>query len=413
MSQSADNPVVTLIPMPDEQVLARVGEREFTVPAACPHRKGRLAYATINPNTMRITCTLHRSTYDLTTGCQVSGPAARDLAVRPRAAGSTYRPQEVWLPASEALTEWGEDFHDLMLGDNLRMTAFATAIREVVRPGSIVVDLGTGTGILARWALEAGAARVYGIDFNKHVLDTAVKHLAAAGFGPDRFVPLRGMSFDIELPERADVIVSETLGNIADNEGCVRILADARARFLAVGGALIPFALDSYLVPVDARAAHKSIACGRIKGGACPGNRFGTYYDVIVQGAAHLATPRLARHYEFTAAETDEYTISRSYLVHRDGLMTGFKGYFVADLSPTVTMDISGDDIWRRLTSDSWKHCFLPIEHPVEVQARDRVALTFSRATRGEAGSFEQRYRWAGTVLRGRNVLATFNQSSG
>jgi type I protein arginine methyltransferase len=138
-----------------------------------------------------------------------------------------YEPQQPWLPSSEGIMDWGEDFHDLMLGDRLRMNAFRTAIDETVRKDAVVVDLGTGTGILAEWALRAGAARVYGIDFNRSMLDIAAARLA--GFG-DRFVAVPGLSFDLELPERADVIVSETLGNLVDNESCVRILADARGK---------------------------------------------------------------------------------------------------------------------------------------------------------------------------------------
>jgi nitrite reductase/ring-hydroxylating ferredoxin subunit len=70
----------------DEEVLVSVDDRKFVVAAACPHRKGRLAYAHINATTLRITCPLHRSTYDLATGCRVSGPATGDLPVREHAA---------------------------------------------------------------------------------------------------------------------------------------------------------------------------------------------------------------------------------------------------------------------------------------------------------------------------------------
>ncbi|NUT99081.1 MAG: methyltransferase domain-containing protein [Saccharothrix sp.] len=361
---------------------------------------------------MRVTCPLHRSTFDLTSGCKISGPEAGDLDVVERVAGSRYAAQDVWMPASESITEWDADFHALMLGDRLRMTAFRTAIHEVVTPGSVVVDLGTGTGILAQWALEAGAARVYGIDFNEAVLDTAVQRIAKAGLG-ERFRPVHGMSFDIELPERAGVIISETLGNIADNEGCVRILADARTRWLTDDGVMLPSTVESYLVPVAAGRAHRSVASGQTRGGTVAGNRFGTYYDTILPLDTYLATPRLARRYEFTSTETDEYTISTSFLVGHDGVFTGFKGYFVADLSPTVTMDISGDDITRRLTSDSWKHCYLPVETPVEVWAGDRITLTFSRSGASDSGSFGQRYRWAGSVVRDTTVLAGFDHESG
>jgi nitrite reductase/ring-hydroxylating ferredoxin subunit len=80
---------VTIARLPGEEVLVTVGEREFVIAAACPHRKGRLLYAYVNAKTMRITCPLHRSTYDLVTGCQVSGPAASGLAVRERTDGSS------------------------------------------------------------------------------------------------------------------------------------------------------------------------------------------------------------------------------------------------------------------------------------------------------------------------------------
>ncbi len=85
MPQLAEQATITRLPG-DDEVLVTVGEREFVVAAACPHRRGRLLYAHVNPRTMRITCPLHRSTYDLVTGCQVSGPAAHELAVRERTA---------------------------------------------------------------------------------------------------------------------------------------------------------------------------------------------------------------------------------------------------------------------------------------------------------------------------------------
>jgi nitrite reductase/ring-hydroxylating ferredoxin subunit len=67
--------------LPEEKVQITAGERTFLIDAACPHRKGRLAFGHVNANTLRITCPLHRSTYDLTDGRQISGPAACALNV--------------------------------------------------------------------------------------------------------------------------------------------------------------------------------------------------------------------------------------------------------------------------------------------------------------------------------------------
>jgi len=332
-----------------------------------------------------------------------------------------YRAEEPWLPVSESLTEWGQDFHALLLGDRLRMRTFRSAIAELVKPGDVVVDLGTGTGILAQWALESGAARVYAIDFNADVLADATQRLAAAGYR-DTFIPMHGLSYDITLPELASVVLSETLGNLADNESCVPILADARQRFLAPDGALLPSRAESYLVPVAATEAHSAVAEFRVRGGneSLPveqqlsqlgaGSPFDTYYDAIIPADRHLATARLARSYRFTEAETDEYAISLAFACRHSGQFTGFKGYFVADLSPATVMDISGDDIAAGATSDSWKHCYLPIRSAIEVRPGDQITLRFARH---RTGGFGQCYQWSGAVYRDSRQIAEFAQSSG
>lgn len=338
-----------------------------------------------------------------------------------------YGPEQVWLPASEQLLEWDAAFHDLLLGDEVRMTAFRTAIAETVRPGMTVLDLGTGTGILALWALEAGARRVYGIDLNASVLQTATERVVAAGHG-ERFHPIHGVSFDVSLPERVDVVVSEVMGNLADNEGLVAILADARRRLLADGGLIVPSRVESYLVPVAAERAHEQVSRGdpvdaggpasfaerlRRRGARSP---FDLYYDVVIPVRTYLATPRVARLYDFAAADVPpaaaSYQVPLVYTARHDGLLTGFKGYFVATLSDTVALDISSDDIAGRATSDSWKHCYLPIAGPVPVQRGDRIGLMFSRSCPDRTAAFRQSYRWEGRVISRGATVAHFAQST-
>ncbi|GAA1990126.1 methyltransferase domain-containing protein [Kitasatospora viridis] len=337
-----------------------------------------------------------------------------------------YEPEQPWLPASEQLLDWSDDFHRLMLGDQLRMDAYRAAVAESVRPGDTVLDLGTGTGILARWALEAGAARVYGIDLNKSILDTAVERLTVLGL-VDRFVPLHGLSFDLELPERVDLVISEILGNLADNENAPAILGDARQRFLRPGGRMLPSRVESYLVPVAAERAHRRLregspadAGGAEAFAALLGRRgsrsaFDLYYDTILPLSGYLAAPRILRAFDLTAApEPSDYRVPLVYACRRPGRFTGFKGYFVATLADTVALDISGDEIGRRTTSDSWKHCFLPIETPVQVEPGDRIVVTFSRLGAGSEHTFRQGYRWEGEVIsaRGGRTVASFSQGT-
>lgn len=342
------------------------------------------------------------------------------------AGAAPYELQQVWAPASEGLLDWDDGFHALLLGDRIRMRAFRAAIDEVVQPGMTVLDLGTGTGILAQWALDNGAARVYGLELSEDVLAAAVQRLRAAGHG-DAFKPVPGMSLAVTLPETVDVIVSETLGNLADNEGAVEILDDARRRFLAPGGVIIPSRVESYLVPVAAERAHELVSnCTiadvddedwlariRERGGR---DQFDVYYDAVVPRSRHLATARVLRRYDFGRTNDATYCETLTWTVQDAGLLTGFKGYFIATLSPSVALDISGDDPGpaggeHRTSSDSWKHCYIPIASPVAVCRDDSIRLQLSRAARHDR-PFAQTYEWQGAVLRGSACLATFANRS-
>jgi protein arginine N-methyltransferase 1 len=337
--------------------------------------------------------------------------------------GCEYEREQVWMPCSESILEWNTEFHDLLLNDHIRMVAYRAAIEESVQPGMSVLDLGTGTGILAQWALEAGAERVYGVDVNATILGTAVERIQRAGYG-GRFHPIHGLSYDVRLPERVDVIVSEVMGNLADNEDCVRILIDARRRLLRDSGRMIPSRLDSYLVPVSAARAHDQVRRGEHRGSELTvclddalqrrgvRSRFDCYYDVILSQATHLGTPRVVRLYTFDVHDQPTYRVATVFAVQREGMFTGFKGYFVATLSETVALDISGDDIEGRTASDSWKHCYLPVEEPVAVEPGDRIRLVFERSYPTTRGAFGQRYRWEGEVVREGTVITRFEHDT-
>jgi protein arginine N-methyltransferase 1 len=139
--------------------------------------------------------------------------------------------------------------HVAMLDDAVRTRAFARAIREAVRPGDVVVDIGTGTGVLALEAARAGARRVYAIEQGQ--IASAAEQVFAANGVSDRAQIVRGRSTSVELPERADVLMSETLGNDPLAEDIVPTFRDARRRLLKADARLVPRGLDVLVVPVD------------------------------------------------------------------------------------------------------------------------------------------------------------------
>ena len=134
-----------------------------------------------------------------------------------------------------------------MASDGVRMDAYVRAIARAVKPGDVVVDLGSGTGIFSLLAARAGASRVHAVDVNPAVW--LVPELAAENKAGGRITVHHGSSMELEPPERADVIVSDMRGTSPLNGDHASAIRDARSRWLKPGGVLVP-ARDRLFVEV-------------------------------------------------------------------------------------------------------------------------------------------------------------------
>ncbi len=146
----------------------------------------------------------------------------------------------------------------MMLSDKVRMDAYSAAIAQSVRPNDAVVDLGCGPGVFALMACKAGARRVYAIDMNG-VVDLGRQLAAANGFS-DRIVFMRGDSRQMHLPERVNVIVSDVRGVLPLFSTAIDTLQDARERFLAEGGRLLPSSDTLYAAIVELPDVYEPLA---------------------------------------------------------------------------------------------------------------------------------------------------------
>jgi 16S rRNA G966 N2-methylase RsmD len=136
-----------------------------------------------------------------------------------------------------------------MLDDSRRTDAFVDAIRKSVRPDDVVLDIGTGSGILAITAALAGAKRVYAVEASD-IAPIAERAIAANGVA-DRVTLIRDWSTRVELPERATLLVSEVIGADPLEEDLLRTTLDARRRLLRPDARLIPRRLELAVLPVS------------------------------------------------------------------------------------------------------------------------------------------------------------------
>lgn len=125
-----------------------------------------------------------------------------------------------------------------MISDSARFDAYAKAISRCVRPGHVVAEIGCGPGVFALLACRAGAKRVYAIE-TEDIIDVAREIAGSNGFA-DRIQFFQSDSRKTELPERVDVIVSDIRGILPLFNGALASQQDAKTRFLAPGGLMIP-----------------------------------------------------------------------------------------------------------------------------------------------------------------------------
>jgi protein arginine N-methyltransferase 1 len=137
-----------------------------------------------------------------------------------------------------------------MLADRPRMEFYRAAIQRHIQPGDRVVDLGTGTGILAALAARRGAAKVYAIDHSA-ILKTAQMLAVANRVERVEFIATHSKEFTAAEP--VDVILHEQMGDGLFDEDMMANVCDLRDRLLKPGGLILPSRFEFYCEPIKVR----------------------------------------------------------------------------------------------------------------------------------------------------------------
>jgi len=266
--------------------------------------------------------------------------------------------------------------HKALIADTVRTTAYKKAIFETVEDGDVVVDLGTGTGILAFFACQAGARKVYAIE-EKKIIELA-KEIAKVNNLEKKIVFIRDISTEVTLPEKVDVLVSEIIGNFAYTENLLHFLLDARDRFLKKNGTLIPSSVEIFLVPVEAPKIYNEITFWNkeLYGiNFLPAHKVdvNTLHNCRIETEFFLSTPRLIKHIDFNKVQKPEELYLEetvSFVLDRSGILHGLAGWFDIHLSKNVLLSTSPAS-----SITHWEQTFFPIEKSIEVAKGDAVKV--------------------------------------
>ncbi len=125
-----------------------------------------------------------------------------------------------------------------MIADRARAEAYAQALRNTVRAGSVVVEIGTGPGVFAVLACQLGASKVYAIEPSEII--QVAREVAVANGCAAKIEFFEQLSDRVALPVRADIALSDLRGILPFFQRHIPTIVDARRRFLGAGGILIP-----------------------------------------------------------------------------------------------------------------------------------------------------------------------------
>jgi len=283
----------------------------------------------------------------------------------------------------------GQIAHVEMLNDRARTSAFLAAVAEVVRPGDVVVDLGTGTGVLAVAAARAGAEHVYAIEASG-IGQIAARVFEANGLA-DRVTLLEGWSAEVDLPRKADVLVTETIGNEPLDERILEHTIDARSRFLRPDARLVPRAIQIYAIPYELATADIERRRVTPAGIEAWQSWYGIDFSPLAEAARNtaqrtfvkpaateawtaLAEPVMLAQLDLGTVEVPRVEASAIARVAVSGQIDGVLVFFDCELSNGVRLSTN-----PALTSreSSWRCPLWTYAEPLSLEAGDEFTLTY------------------------------------
>jgi len=263
--------------------------------------------------------------------------------------------------------------HASMIADERRVAAYAAAMKAAIRPGCTVFEIGTGCGLFALHACALGAARVFAIEAEDSYF--VARDVIRKSPHAHKIELAHGLSTDVTLPQRADVIISDLHGVMPMFGAHIESIADARARHLAEGGVLIPESDTLWAAPVHCpslHATHRAYLSAPLGIDLSAAQRYSTsnWSKRTREPVTLLADERSWGVIDYRSVTSPNQRGAIDFIANQAGELQGFSAWFDGDLG--FGAKVSNHPSKPRHVYGS---AFFPLEQPVSLEIGDRVDL--------------------------------------
>ncbi len=255
------------------------------------------------------------------------------------------------------------------------------------------MDIGTGTGVLAVAAARAGARHVYAIE-STGIAKIAKEVFEANGLA-EKITLVEGRSTRVNLPEKADVMISETVGNHPFGEGILETVADAMKRLLKPGARMIPAAIEFFGVPVHIPDVVMDAQCITdntlhnwrewygidfvpLKNAASKVPTQSSFHSNEAALWQPLAEPARLASVNLSDNCNNSFQNTTKVEIETEGILNGILSYFELALDTSVRLSTHPQIAGKE---NSWKNMVWLFPCPIHLLKGERLSVTFNYRT--------------------------------
>ncbi|KAH9115972.1 hypothetical protein LEN26_006837 [Aphanomyces euteiches] len=276
-----------------------------------------------------------------------------------------------------------------MLQDHVRTSTYERAMMENAPDfaGKVVLDVGTGSGILAFFAVKAGAKRVYGVELSA-MADFARKLITVNGLG-DKIIIVKGKMEEVELPEKVDIVISEPMGFFLVHERMLETYVMGRTKWMKPGGLMFPSIGTMFVCPFSDDSIYQEqmskASFWRQR------NFYGLDLNCLIEEAMdnHFSQPVVGYfspsilmssapiHHvlDFRTMNADElisFDIPFQFVCNKTAIMHGLACWFTVDFIGSTSTVVLSTGPWD--TGTHWYQCRLLLKQPIAVNSSQSVS---------------------------------------